>query len=396
MTEDQQSTKDVVKSFREKYIEKLDIEEEYTITDRKKMFSWDLLREASRLGLRTIAISREFGGLGLDTVSLCLAVEELAYGDLGIAVVFAQTWKISRALERAANKEQKEKWVTAFAKDPEMIVSIGGTESSGGSDIWIPYNHPDAGIRTTARLEKDEWVLNGSKIFISNAAESRLYLILARTDTKKPPFEGTSLFIVPRETEGFSIGEVYDKIGERRANNAEIIMQDARIPKENLLGELNKAYQQVLPFFGESNALAGATPLGTARRAFDTALEYAKIRVAGGKPLFEQQAIGIEFSDMRMRLRAAWDLVLEAAWAYNEQKPYDPTLAWMSKALAAEVSFDVCKRSLELFGCYGTMRSTRVEKCLRDATMFLHSDLTDLALKLKTWNYMRGMLYTPG
>ena len=116
LTDEQQGIKNSVKSFREKYIEKLDLKEEYAITDRKKMFSWDLVREASRLGLRTAAISPEYGGLGLDTVSLCLAVEELSYGDLGIAVVFAQTWKISRALERSANKEQKEKWVTAFAR----------------------------------------------------------------------------------------------------------------------------------------------------------------------------------------------------------------------------------------------------------------------------------------
>ncbi len=394
LTEQQREIKDFARQFRERFLEKLNLMDEYNVMDPRKRFPLEIIREASRLGLRTLAISPEYGGLGVDSVSLCLAVEELSYADLGIAVVFAQTWKISRSLERAANKEQKEKFLRAFVNDPEMVVSIGGTEPTGGSDIWIPYNHPDAGIRTKATLEKDEWVLNGGKIFISNAAESKLYLILARTDLSKPPYEGTSLFIVPRDTPGLSIGEIYDKIGERRANNAEIILSDARIPKENLLGKLNNAYSQVMPFFGESNALAGATPLGTARRAFDTAYEYAKLRVAGGKLLIDQQAIGIEFADMRMKLRAAWNLVLEAAWAFNNQQSYDPSLAWMAKAFAADVSFEVCKKALEMFGGYGIMRGSRVEKCLRDATVFLHSDLTALALRIKVWNAIRGQTYS--
>ncbi len=395
MTKEQGRILALAKEYREKVVEKFALEDEYNITDPGRRFSWNSLREASRMGLRTLAISKEFGGANADTSALCLACEEISYGDLGTAVVLAQVWKISRALERIATKQQREKFIGAFMKDPEMVLSIAGTEEeSGGSDVYIPYNHPSYGIKTTAVLSGGEWILNGKKVFISNASESKLYLVLARTDMKKPPYEGTSMFIVPRDAPGVSIGEIYDKIGERRANNAEIIFSEARIPEENLLGKLNGAYDQVMPFFGESNALAGATPLGTARRAYDTALEYSKQRVVGGKPIFEHQAAGVEFAEMRMKLRAAWDLVLEAAWAFGNQKPYDPSLAWMAKVFASEVSFEVCRRSLEFFGCRGTFRGSRAEKCLRDATMFLHSDNSSLALKIKTWNYMQGRMYS--
>ncbi|MGI0078217.1 MAG: acyl-CoA dehydrogenase family protein [Nitrososphaerales archaeon] len=395
MTEEQKRILALAKEYREKVVETFVLKDEYSLTDPGQRFSWDSLREASRIGLRALAISTEYGGANADTVALCLACEEISYGDLGTAVVLAQVWKISRALERVATKQQREKFIGAFMKDPDMVLSIAGTEEvSGGSDVYIPFNHLDHGIKTTAVLSGSEWILNGKKVFISNASEAKLYLVLARTDTKKPPYEGASMFIVPRDTPGLSIGEIYDKIGERRANNAEIIFKDSRIPEENLLGKLNGAYDQVMPFFGESNALAGATPLGTARRAYDTALEYAKQRVVGGKPIFEHQAAGVEFAEMRMKLRAAWDLVLEAAWAFGNQKPYDPSLAWMAKVFASDVSFEICRRSLEFFGCRGTFRGSRSEKCLRDATMFLHSDNSALALKIKTWNYLRGMMYS--
>lgn len=395
LSDEQLQVKNLVREFRERYIEKMNIMDEYNVTDPRDRFPWDIIREASRLGLRTLSISEEYGGGGVDTVTLCLAVEELSYGDMGIAVIFAQTWKIIRALERVANKEQKERFLTKFVKDPEMVVSIAGTEYTGGSDIWIPYNHPDAGIRTTAVLDGDEWVLNGKKVFISNAPQSKLFLVFARTDLKKPPFEGTSLFVVEKDTPGFRIGQVFDKLGERNANNAEVILDNVRIPRENLLGEVNRAYDQVLPFFGESNPMAGSTALGTARRAYDLAVEWARNRVQGGKPLIDQQYIGVELADMRMKLRAAWNMILEAAWAFQNQKPYDPTLGWMAKVYPSEVSFEVCRKALEMHGHHGILPGSRIEKCFRDATMFLHSDGTNLALRIKMWNYIRGLRYTP-
>jgi len=383
-----------VKDFREKFIEKIDLRDEYRVADPRKRFPWNIVREGSRLGLRTMSISEEYGGIGADVVSLCLAEEELAYGELGIGVIFAQVWKMASLLERVCNKEQRERYLSAFVKDPEMLIAFGGTESSGGSDIWLPYNAPDAGIKTTAIQEKDEWIIKGRKIFISLAPEAKLFMIAARTDTKKPPFEGTSVFIVEGNTPGLRIGEVYDKMGERFVNNAEVILDDVRVPKENLLGELNGAYGKVLTVINESNPLAGATALGNARRAYETALQWANERVQGGKHLIEHQAIGVEFADMRIKLRAARDLVLEAAWGCREG--LDPSIGWMSKCYASEVGFEVCRKAFELQGGYSAMsRSSRLEKCLRDAAMFLHSDLANTTIRIKIWNWMRGLKFTP-
>ena len=396
LSKEQAATRDLARNFRKTYMDKHHrANDEYEKKDPRERFPWELLRESSRIGLRTLAVGKEYGGMGADSVSLCLAQEELAYGDIGVGVIFAQTWKISRALENCATKSQKERFLKKFVEDPEMVLSIGGTEESGGSDIWIPYNHPDAGVKTTAVLDGSDWVLNGRKTFISNAPQAKIYVILARTDKKKGTYDGTSLFVVESDTKGVSIGKVLDKSGEKFTSNGEIIFNNARIPKENILAEINQGCSHMLPFYALSNPLAGATAIGNAFRAYDTAMEYAKKRIVAGKPMIDHQAIGIEFAEMQTKLEAAQDLLLEAAWAFDHQVPYDPKVGWMSKVFASEIGFEVCRNALEMQAHNGIVVGSRAEKCLRDATIFLHSDGANLALKIKIWNHMRGMKYIP-
>jgi len=396
LSKEQAEAQALARKFREEYMDKhLKREDEYTKSDPRDRFPWDLIREASRTGLRTLSVGKEYGGLGADAVSLCLAEEEIAYGDMGVGVIFAQVWKIALALERGANDHQKKNFLKKFVDDPEMVLSIAGTEESGGSDVWIPYNHPSAGVKATALLDGDEWVLNGKKMFISNAPQAKIFVVLARTDPSKGTYDGTSLFVVEAGTPGVSIGRVFDKLGEKFTSNGEVIFKDARIPKENLLSEVNKGYSHMLPFYAVSNPLAGATALGNALRAYDSAQEYAKNRVVAGKPMIDHEAVGIGLVDMRTKLEAAQDMILKAAWAYDHQDPYDPKLGWMSKIFASEVSFEVCRQAMEMQAHSGIVVGSRAEKCLRDSTIFLHSDGANLALKIKAWNNMRGLKYIP-
>ncbi|MHB8566154.1 MAG: acyl-CoA dehydrogenase family protein [Nitrososphaerales archaeon] len=396
LSKEERDVENLARAFRQNVVEKdLKKSDEYDKADPIDRFPWQIVRESSKLGLRTLSVGKEFGGLGADAVSLCIAEKELAYGDMGVGVIFAQVWKIALALERGANDQQKNRFLKKFMNDPEMVLSIAGTEESGGSDIWIPYNHPDAGVKMTAALAGGEWILNGKKSFISNAPQSKIYIVLARTDTSKGTYDGTSLFIVEKDTPGVSIGRIFDKLGEKFTSNSEIIFTNAKIPKENILSEVNQGYSHMLSFYAVSNPLAGATALGNALRAYDTALEYAKSRVVGGKPMMDHEAIGIEFADMHMKLQAAYDLILEAAWSYEHQSSYDPKLGWMSKIFASEVGFEVCRKSLEMQAHSGIIVGSRAEKCLRDATIFLHSDGANLALKVKIWNDMRGLKYIP-
>ena len=354
--------------------------------DPKKGFSWDLLRKADALGLRTLSLSEEDGGIKADIVTRCVVGEEMAAGDLGFAVCLDQVWKISSAIVNLCNEEQKKRFIPMFRDDPECLLSIGITEPTGGSNYIVPIERKDSTLQARAELKNGTWILNGTKHFISNAGLSKLYLIFAVTDPEENVYERISTFIVPHDAPGFSIGKTEDKMGQRLAWNSTILMNNCEIPEENLVGRRGSGLPDVLRFFAAegSSIQAGATVLGTARAAYEAAVEHAKERFVGGKTMIHHQLVHHRLTRMKMRLDAARAYLYRAA--SNIESPDEETewsMPAMSKVFSAEISFEVAKEAMELFGGYGYMKDYPMEKYLRDAASFLHSDGVNDVLLLR-------------
>jgi alkylation response protein AidB-like acyl-CoA dehydrogenase len=357
--------------------------------DPAKSFDWSIVREASRRGLRTLSVPKEFGGGGADVLTLAIVGEQLAYGDLGIAVAFDQTWKIMTAIAHLANDDQRKRWIPRLVDDPEFLLGIGATEPMAGSDNLLPYDAPGSGLQTFAEKRGDTWVLNGSKRYISNGGLAKLFYVLARNDANGPLSTSLSAFLVPSDAPGFTCTEVWDKMGQRAVQNGTLVFENVEIPDRDRVGEVGAALPTIGAFllgFG-SNIQAGATVLGVAQRAYDVSLQYAFERVQGGKPIIEHDIQRLRLARMAMKLQAARSYLWFAAWDCG-QPDFDRKHASLAKIFASEASVEVCHAALELWAATGYMKKNPVEKLVRDALSFIHSDGTNDVLGLKAANFI--------
>ena len=376
LTEEQRALQELARDFARRAILPAAAERD-RMTDPAARFPWDVLESASRHGLRTLRVPRDLGGAGADTVTLCVVGEELAAGDLGVAVTLDQTWKISHLIYHLAKPAPRERLLRDFVTDHRFHLAIAMTEPGSGSDRYAYFTAPDSQLKTAARRANGGWVLNGVKHFISNGGIARLYVVYANTDPDKGLWHGSTMFLVPAGTPGFRIGRIHEKVGQRLAQNAELIFEDCWLPEEQVLGEVHRAFEARGAFTRGSHVEAGATVLGVGRAAYEAALEWANARVQGGRRIIEHQAVGMMLADMAMQIEAARALIWKAAWAADHQEPYDAKLASMAKVFASEVAHRVTVQAAELFGGMGIMAEAPVEKYVRDAFTFLHSDGTN-------------------
>jgi hypothetical protein len=391
LTTQQRAIQAMARDFRERVIDPLDKSQEYTVTDARTRYPWPIVREGSRAGLRTLALPEADGGGGADPVALCLAGEELARGDLGIAVLFSQTWLYSRLLAEALDEDQRARFYAPFLQDPECLLAGGITEDLYGSDNLIPYQSPRCGLRASAVLEGDHWRINARKQFVTHGAEARVMFLYCRTDPTKGLLDGTTCILVPLDAPGVSLETIHDKIGQRFVNNSAIVFQDVRVPRANTVGEIDRAYASISFITRESHAyVEGAAAVGLARAAYEAATEYVQTRVQGGRPLLEQQAVGIELAEMKIQIEAARSMIHRAGWLARYQKDADPTLTTMCKVFATDMAVRVTQEALELFGGYGIMRGHPAEKYHRDALTLLSSGGPAIANRVKVWNHIRG------
>ncbi len=350
-------------------------------------FSWEIVEAASAAGLRTATLSAEYGGAGIDSLTTARVVEELGRADLGVSVVLAQTLKIAQTLQQAASLEQRDRFLPRFAADPRFLLAIGITEPENASNYFIPYAED---FRTTATKVPHGWVLNGKKHFISNGNVASLYLLFAQTDPGRSLVEGSTCFLVERPTEGFSIGKVHDKMGERLANNAELLFDDCFVPDENVLGEVNRGFEVLTTFFPASNAYAAASVLGVASAAYDRSVEWTSKRYQGGAYLIEHDSVAADLARMRMLIDAARAYLRQAARAADHRDTeWDPTMGSLPKVFASEVAWEVVTTTLSLHGGHGYMKEAGIEKLVRDAAAFLHSDGANRTLLLKAARFIR-------
>ena len=393
LSEEQRALRTLVREFVEREVKprvaSLDAE-----PDPVKGVPWEIIKAANQVGLRNLAMRKDLGGGEMDCVTLGMCVEELGVGDLGVSVVFAQNWKITQMLQYKATEEQIRKFLIPLREDPVGLMAVGYTEPESGSDFIVPCLDPKGGMKLSSFGDGNYAVLNGTKQFISNGFIAHLYIISTRSNKEVPFTQGMTTFIVPRDLPGvpnlpgFTLGRVYDKIGERLAGNAELIFENCRVPLDNMLGEWHKAYEQVVPGFRMSNAYAGASTLGVGWAALERALEYTKVRIQGAMPIIQHANIAIQLADMYTNLKAAQLMVRKGCWQADHMESYDPLLARSIKPFCSEVTMKVALEALKMHGGNGAMKDVGMEKLVRDAIMFLHSDGLNDSLHRGTGNLL--------
>lgn len=349
-------------------------------------FSWDIVEAGDKVGLRTMCLDEEYGGMNADMLTTSMVVEELGRGDLGTSVVFAQTLKIAKFMQNVFNADQKERVLIPFRDDPRAILSICSTEPDNGSNSILL--HP-VQYQTRAVKVKGGWIANGMKHFISNSNRSRFYLVFMQTDFSKTLVDGATCFLLERGHPGFTIGRVHDKMGERLANNSELIFTDCFIPDANVVGTAHGGQQLKKGFGPSSNIYAAASILGVAVALYEKSLEWCQTRVQGGKKLIDHDGIRAQVAEMKMLTDTARCYIHHAAsLGDNPGQGWDPIYGSLPKVFASQVAWKLAGWTLELYGGTGYMKETGVEKLVRDAAAFLHSDGVNRTLLLRAANQM--------
>ncbi|CAH0345046.1 acyl-CoA dehydrogenase [Bacillus sp. CECT 9360] len=325
--------------------------------DEEERFDRDIFDKMASLGLTGIPWPEEYGGIGSDYLAYCIAIEELSKVCASTGVTLsAHTSLAGWPIYKFGSEEQKQKYLKPLAQG-EKIGAYGLTEPGAGSDA--------GGMRTSARLEGDHYILNGSKIFITNGGIADTYVVFALTDPESKQ-KGTTAFIVEKDFPGFSVGKKEKKLGIRSSPTTEIIFEECKVPKENLLGKEGEGFKiAMMTLDGGRNGIA-AQAVGIAQGALDAAVDYAKERVQFGKPIAAQQGIGFKLADMATSVEAARLLTYQAAWLESEGLPYGKESA-MSKLFAGDAAMKVTTEAVQVFGGYGYTKDYPVERYMRDA-----------------------------
>ena len=373
LSETQEALRAMAREFAEREIKPISLERDRATLRDADVFSWDVVKKGSALGLRTLVVPQEYGGAGADRVTQVLVMEEMSRADAGISKTFSQNWKWTPILTQLMTPDQRNHFLPMFVDNPTCLLAMGQTEPGAGSDNVIPYDEPGAGLMLRAERDGDHYVLNGIKQYIANGGVAGLYFIMARTDQNAGVSKGTTLFVVPADTPGFRIGRRHEKIGFRFYQQAELILENCRIPAFHRIGAENSAYAvKQTRLIAFDNLEIGTHALGIAQAAYEAAFEYAKTRVQGGKPIIRHQAIALMLGDMRMRLEAARSYLYRVAWHMDTDTPMDREARIMVKAFGVDTAVAVTQAAAEIFGGSGIMKEGPVEKYLRDAATFVH------------------------
>jgi hypothetical protein len=338
-----------------------------------------ILEAADKVGVRTLGVPEEFGGIELDPKTevhtFALIAEEIARGDCGLADKLVQNWKISVLLRNLAPRHIQQRWFNRLVAEPQLLFAHCLTEPRGASDRWLPYNVPEAAMQTRAEKRGNEWAINGRKHFISNGYDAGLYIVYANTNPKAGVLQGTSSFVVPRETRGLTVARCNETMGGRFMNNGEIVFEDCRVPADHVLAE-NDAMQKASVYFRPGKIVQAAKNLGVGVAAFERTAEYVQNYAQGGRILIKHQAVALRLADMAIRIEAVRALLGQAADAVSDGAPDADALCNMAKVFASEEILKVCQLAMELHGGHGAMLEMGIEKLFRDAAIFLHSDAT--------------------
>ena len=354
LTEEQKLIRDMVRSFAE-----AEVAPSARIRDEEERFDRALMYDRlGELGLTGIVFPEEYGGGGADYISYAIAVEELSRvcGSTGVTLS-AHLSLCANPIYLFGTEEQKQKFLVPLAKG-EKMGGFGLTEPSAGSDA--------GGTKTTATRDGDDWILNGSKIFITNGGEAETYVVLARSDKSAEKHRGISAYIVEKGTPGFSFGKKEAKMGIRSSPTMELVFENCRIPGANLLGKEGQGFKVAMKTLDGGRIGIAAQALGIAQGAFDAALAYTKEREQFNRSICSFQGVSFQLADMATQIEAARLLIYNAAYRASAGLSYSQESA-MAKLFASETAMKVTTQAVQLFGGYGYTREFPVERMMRDA-----------------------------
>lgn len=353
LTEELKALQEMAHSFAEK-----EMRPRAAYYDREDKFPEEVMKKAFEAGFLTCNVPVEYGGGGLSDLEMAIISEELAWGCAGMYTTMMANSLAFTPIILFGNEEQKKRFLTPFTQKMGFA-SYCLTEREAGSDT--------SAIKTVARKEGSEYVINGSKCFITNGGVASLYVVFANAAPEKGA-RGLTAFVVPRETPGITIGKIEDKMGHRASNTAEIFFEDVRVPEENILGRVGYGFLIAMKTFDRTRAAVGAAGVGVARAALEYAIDYAKTRVQFGKPIATFQAIAFKIAQMAMEIEAARLLVWKAAWLVDQGKTCGLNSA-MAKCFGSDIAMKATLEALQIFGGYGYMKDYPVEKLVRDAKL---------------------------
>jgi len=329
--------------------------------DESASFNWEATRKMGPLGLLGLSIPEQYGGAGMDAISAAIAIEELGWGCGSTALAIAAHNGLGTTpIILYGSEEMKKQWLPLVASGLGKLGALALTEPGAGSDL-------QGGVRTKAEKVGKEWVINGTKMWCTNASIAEYIITLARTN----PAGGSrslSMLLVPTNTPGLTIGPAEKKMGLKGSPTHAVTYEDVRVPLEALVGEYNHGLHQTLATLDGGRISIGALSLGLARAAYEAAIAYAQERFTFGKPLAEHQAIQFMLADAATELEAARMMVYKAAWLKQEGKPYSKEAA-MAKLFATEMAERVCRNAIQIHGGYGYSREYPVERLYRDARL---------------------------
>ncbi|MEM4565638.1 MAG: acyl-CoA dehydrogenase family protein [Archaeoglobaceae archaeon] len=374
LDEDHKILQQAVRDFAEKEIKPFGKE-----FDEKEEYPWEIYRKAAKLGYIGASVPEEYGGAGMDRLAEAIISIEFTRADSGIGSAIDLAVLGVPMLLKYGSEELKERFIPGVVEGKKPS-AIAVTEPDCGTDV--------AAMKTKAVRDGDEWVISGSKTFITNGSVADYTIVLAKTSETTPPHRGISAFVVETNREGYEARKIR-KMGLNCHDTAEIALKNVRVPKENLVGEENRGFYQLMDFFNESRVKIGALHLGMAIGAYERALEYAKQRKAFGKPLIEHQAIAFKLADMFTAIETAKLLVYKAAWLIDQGAP-NPAISSAAKLFASEVAVKVCYDAVQIFGGYGYSKEYDVERYYRDARVGTIYEGTSEAQRIVISRFLSG------
>jgi len=354
------------RSFAEDEIRPLSLARE-CIADPVKTFDWDIIKKGSRLGFRTAVVPKEWGGHGIDHVTQALVMSELAQADSAISKTFSQCWKFSHRIARSCTPDQRERFLTPFLQDETFLIGGASTEPNAGSDNRLqPENDLRAGLKLRAERQGDEWLLNGDKCFIANGSVAKLFFISSRTNPEVKLREGNTVFLLPRETPGFRHAKVFNKAGWRFYQNAELILENVRLPHANVVGEVNGGLKtRTRGSLDFSDFELAANALGNCDAAVESAMRHAR-----QDGLASQQRVQLQLAEMHMLTETLRAYVMRVAWEMDAQIRESANVGLVMN-FARDVSQRVAVLNMDIHGG-GARMHAHSDKLVRDSIIWTH------------------------
>ena len=408
LTAEQLEFRDIVREFVQNEVKPVALHPSRLEPFEKPLLN-DLLDYVSRMGLRTLTLSESAGGAGGDTLTACIVLEELAAGDVDLAMALGVTQGLARSLEESMSSSARGRFLAEFVEDPRYHLAVVASDAPAQRG-WN-YHRPDAGDArpepTATRQSNGEWILSGAVPFVPNAPIAQLFVVQARTDPKKTGRNGLTTLIVPRASAGLTVGDAAQAFAGEAADGrplsrwhhgtgGEVRFENCRVSADNVLGTANQSPLAAAVHDVRSELHIAAINLGVGRAAYEAAVEYAKIRVQGGRPIVEHQAIGAILADLTIKLELARNQIWKAAWtadhpeAVTDRSIPELPLHTIARVYTAEAVNEVALGAAECFGAMGVMRDMPLQKYVHDSFVFLNGCGHDSATKLEIAEAVAG------